>query len=53
MASMSTGEWNQENLLELIPPRNLDLKIKCLTKTGTKIITACLIVRKANAQAVF
>lgn len=53
MALMSTGEWNQENFLQWVALRNLDLKIKCPTKAGTKIITACHISSKAYAEAVF
>lgn len=53
MAWMSPGERNQENLLEWVALRNLNLKIKCPRKTGTKIATACHILRKANAQGVF
>lgn len=53
MALMSKREWNQENFLEWVALINLNLKIKCPTKTGAKIITACHISSKAYEQAVF
>lgn len=43
------GNKNQENLLEWVALRNLDLKIKCHTKIGTKMNTVtCPIPRQVN-----